>query len=37
MVAAPIGLCSLPLLYVAEFFPSEVTIISIKLIKQIEQ
>jgi len=23
MVAAPIGLCSLPLLYVAEFFPSE--------------
>jgi len=23
MVAAPVGLCSLPLLYVAEFFPSE--------------
>ena len=24
MVAAPMGLCSLPHLYVAEFFPSEV-------------
>jgi hypothetical protein len=34
MVAAPIGLCSLPLLYVAEFFPSEVTISSIKQIEQ---